>query len=279
MESVQLPLPEIDTRFLENRHGEASSTDLLPVETMRTNVSSFGAMAIGALACGALALGALAIGRFAVGFLAIGKARIRKLEIEELNVNRLRVKELEITSETVTASQHATRRSWTPTKSVGGNEAPCVAVGGAMNPQPLIAVHDVEDSSAWYQAVLGVQSGHGGGEYERLMSEGRIVMQLHHWDAHEHPHLGDAGKPHGNGVLLWFQTDDFDEALRRIESSRAVILEGPMVNRSANHREIWLRDPNGYKVVVAGRYGDVGGQRTNEAQPGAPGDAPQAARP
>jgi hypothetical protein len=32
-------------------------------------------------------------------------------------------------------------------------------------------------------------------------------------------------------------------------------------------------------VVVAGRYGGVGGQRRNEAQPGAAGDAPQAARP
>jgi catechol 2,3-dioxygenase-like lactoylglutathione lyase family enzyme len=127
-----------------------------------------------------------------------------------------------------------------------------------MNPQPLIAVHDVEASSAWYQTVLGLQSGHGGPEYERLMSEDRIVMQLHQWDAHEHPHLGEPDrKPYGNGVLLWFQTDDFDATLARIESARAIILEGPMVNRNANHREIWLRDPNGYKVVVAGRYGDV----------------------
>jgi catechol 2,3-dioxygenase-like lactoylglutathione lyase family enzyme len=127
-----------------------------------------------------------------------------------------------------------------------------------MNPQPLIAVHDVEASSAWYQTVLGLQSGHGGPEYERLMSEPRIVMQLHRWEAHEHPHLGEPDrKPYGNGVLLWFQTDDFDATLARIESARAIILEGPMVNRNANHREIWLRDPNGYKVVVAGRHGDV----------------------
>jgi catechol 2,3-dioxygenase-like lactoylglutathione lyase family enzyme len=129
-----------------------------------------------------------------------------------------------------------------------------------MNPQPLIAVHDVEASSAWYQAVLGLRSGHGGPEYERLMSDGRLVMQLHRWDAHEHPHLGEPGRqPYGNGVLLWFQTDDFDAALVRIESAQAVILQGPMVNRSANHREVWLRDPNGYKVVVAGRYGDLDG--------------------
>ena len=48
-----------------------------------------------------------------------------------------------------------------------------------MSPQPLIAVHDLEASSAWYQTVLGLQSGHRGPEYERLMSEHSIVMQLH----------------------------------------------------------------------------------------------------
>jgi catechol 2,3-dioxygenase-like lactoylglutathione lyase family enzyme len=128
-----------------------------------------------------------------------------------------------------------------------------------MNPQPLIAVRDVQATSAWYQAVLGLQSGHGGPEYEQLMSEGRLVLQVHDWEAHEHPHLGDPHrKPCGNGVVLWFQTDEFDQALKRIEVNRATVLEGPMVNPSANHREVWLRDPNGYVVVVAGRYGDLG---------------------
>lgn len=128
-----------------------------------------------------------------------------------------------------------------------------------MDPQPLIVVHDVEASSAWYRNVLGLQSGHGGPEYERLMSADRLVMQLHRWDAHEHPHLGDPDrKPYGNGVLLWFQTAAFDEALARIRSARATILEGPLVNRNANHREVWLRDLDGYKVVIAGAYGDVG---------------------
>jgi hypothetical protein len=30
-----------------------------------------------------------------------------------------------------------------------------------------------------------------------------------------------------------------------------------MVNPNANHREIWLRDPDGYVVVLASAYGDV----------------------
>lgn len=125
-----------------------------------------------------------------------------------------------------------------------------------MHPQPLISVRDVAASSRWYQRILDCKSGHGGADYEQLVCAGRIIMQLHRWSAHAHPHLGSPDIPtRGNGVALWFQTDAFDALLARVES--AEILEGPQVNRNANHREIWLRDPDGYVVVVAGRYGDV----------------------
>lgn len=128
-----------------------------------------------------------------------------------------------------------------------------------MNPQPLIATKDVVATSKWYQAILGLESGHGGSEYERLLFHGRMVTQLHRWDAHEHPHIGDPKhKPYGNGVVLWFQTDRFDETLIRVKERKAQVLEGPLVNPNANHREIWLRDPNGYVVVVASAYGDLG---------------------
>lgn len=127
-----------------------------------------------------------------------------------------------------------------------------------MQPQPLISVRDVEASSRWYQAALGLHSGHGGPDYEQLLADGRMVMQLHRWAAHDHLHLGDAAKPCGNGVALWFMADDFDAAVDRIEAAGAHILEGPQVNPNANHREIWLRDPDGYVVVVAGVYGDLG---------------------
>ena len=127
-----------------------------------------------------------------------------------------------------------------------------------MKPQPLIVVHDVQASSRWYQNVLGFKSGHGGAEYEQLLSADQMVMQLHHWDAHEHPHFGNAGiKPYGNGVVLWFQSDNIENAFARAKKSHAQILEPLNVNVNANHREFWLNDPDGYVVVVAGAYGDV----------------------
>ena len=128
-----------------------------------------------------------------------------------------------------------------------------------MQPQPLIAVQDVETASRWYQQLLGCRSGHGGSEYERLVDpEGTMILQLHAWDAHEHPHLGDPGtRSRGNGVLLWFQVGDFSATVERARGLSAEILEGPEVNPNARHREIWLRDPDGYVVVLASAYGDL----------------------
>jgi catechol 2,3-dioxygenase-like lactoylglutathione lyase family enzyme len=133
------------------------------------------------------------------------------------------------------------------------------ALSARVQPQPLIAVRDVAASSRWYRTLLACESAHGGAEYERLVVDGRLILQLHHWDAHEHPHLGnEAIASRGNGVLLWFELDAFDAAVERALSLGAEILEGPIVNPNARHRELWLRDPDGYVVVLAGPYGDVG---------------------
>jgi catechol 2,3-dioxygenase-like lactoylglutathione lyase family enzyme len=125
-----------------------------------------------------------------------------------------------------------------------------------MRPQPLIAVRDVEASSRWYQRLLGGESGHGGSTYERITVKNELVLQLHAWDDPDdsHEHMGRAdSKPYGNGVLLWFETDAFDSAVARARALGARVLEEPHANPNAGHREIWLRDPDGYVVVIAGQ--------------------------
>jgi catechol 2,3-dioxygenase-like lactoylglutathione lyase family enzyme len=123
-----------------------------------------------------------------------------------------------------------------------------------MQAQPLIAVRDVAASSRWYQAVLGCTSGHGGTVYERLESDGTLVLQLHCWNdgSDDHPNLDGGAKRVGRGVLLWFHTDDFDAAVVRVRRIGAEIVEEPHVSSSAGHREVWLRDLDGYHVVIAG---------------------------
>lgn len=127
-----------------------------------------------------------------------------------------------------------------------------------MEPQPLVAVRDVEASSLWYRELLGCESGHGGPDYERLVSGDRIILQLHRWDADDHPHMGDPeSRPYGNGVLLWFRTAAFDAAVERARGLGVEFLEEPHVNPNARHRECWLRDPDGYVVVLAGVEGGI----------------------
>ena len=128
--------------------------------------------------------------------------------------------------------------------------------------QPLIAVRDVKASSAWYQTLLGVGSMPEHPHrlvYDRMMSGDALVLQLHSWDEEEHPNLMGRDKaPVGHGVVLWFEVDDFDAAVERARKLRATVLEEPHVNPGPQHREMWLRDPDGYCVVLASPDGEAG---------------------
>lgn len=122
-----------------------------------------------------------------------------------------------------------------------------------MRPQTMVVVSDVAKASTWFQNVLGLTSAHGGDEYEMLMNDGELVLQLHGWDVHDHPYLGDPNDAsRGNGILLWFATDDFDATLSRVESASAKVLDGPLFNPNGRQHEIWMEGPDGYRVVVAG---------------------------
>jgi predicted enzyme related to lactoylglutathione lyase len=139
-----------------------------------------------------------------------------------------------------------------------------VPVGGAQS-QTMIAVRDVEASSRWYQELLGLRSDHGGPQYERLLCDGTLVLQLHHRDVeHHHGLFVDPDVEVGNGVLLWFgEVADFDEAVVRAEKLNAPVVRAPHRNppegqgNGPGHREIWIKDPDGYTVVVASSDGEA----------------------
>lgn len=124
----------------------------------------------------------------------------------------------------------------------------------SIRPQPLLCVKDVPAASRWYQAVLGGKSAHGGEEYERIEVEGELILQLHAFEEdHHHGPLGDPTKLIGNGVAVWFEVDDFDAAVERSKKkAKATIVTDVHLNPNAGHRELWLRDLDGYLVVLAG---------------------------
>jgi len=95
--------------------------------------------------------------------------------------------------------------------------------------------------------------------------DGSLVLQLHHWGVdHDHGPIGDPGRrPPGNGVLVWFEVDDFDAARARAGRLGAEVVLGEHRNPPEGepggpaHRELWLRDPDGYVVVLASPDGEA----------------------
>jgi catechol 2,3-dioxygenase-like lactoylglutathione lyase family enzyme len=130
--------------------------------------------------------------------------------------------------------------------------------------QPLIAVRNVRASARWYQQLLAGDSlpDHEHRDfYDRICCDGQLILQLHAWDEEDHPNLVNADSaPVGHGVLLWFEVSDFDAAVARARSLGAQIIEEVTFNPRPQHREIWIRDPDGYIVVLAGPDGEAGGQ-------------------
>lgn len=87
---------------------------------------------------------------------------------------------------------------------------------------------------------------------------GLLILRLHRFDVdHHHGPIGDRNdKPYGNGVLLWFEVDDFEAAMRRVDLLKPEIVMPR--HRNPNHWEIWVRDPDGYVVVIASLDGSAG---------------------
>ena len=106
--------------------------------------------------------------------------------------------------------------------------------------QPLIAVRNVRASSRWYAELLAADTlpDHTHRDvYDRIWRSGRLLLQLHAWDAEDHPNLVNAdAAPHGHGVVLWFQVDDFN----RPSSARA-----GWKRRSSRNRTSTLRPSTG----------------------------------
>lgn len=83
------------------------------------------------------------------------------------------------------------------------------------------------------------------------MAGSQLILQLHRWDVeHEHGPLGDPElRPYGNGVLFWFELNDFEAAVRRAADMKVTTIKERHLSENGNW-ECWMRDPDGYTVVV-----------------------------
>lgn len=116
---------------------------------------------------------------------------------------------------------------------------------------PIIAVKDVPASSAWYQSVFGCKSMHGGDEFDILVSEnGEILICLHKWGAHEHNTMKDPTITPGNGLILYFRTENMKAIWQNVEKMGVLVEEDVQKNPNSTKMEFSIRDPDGYYLTI-----------------------------
>ena len=118
----------------------------------------------------------------------------------------------------------------------------------------IIGVADVARSLEWYQSLFGQEkTAPAHDDFAQVLdADETVLLCLHQWGAHEHPTLSSPGSaPPGNGLLLFFRVDDFDEALPRARSLVSALELEPQLNPATRTREFALRDPDGYYVMIS----------------------------
>lgn len=116
---------------------------------------------------------------------------------------------------------------------------------------PIIAVKDVEASSEWYKSIFGWKRTHGGDDFAVLVSNtGEILLCLHKWGEHKHPTMQNPNLIAGNGLILYYKTDDITGVRNRVKEVDWPIEQEIHQNTNSTKREFSLRDPDGYYLTI-----------------------------
>ncbi|TCM21951.1 catechol 2,3-dioxygenase-like lactoylglutathione lyase family enzyme [Novosphingobium sp. PhB165] len=117
----------------------------------------------------------------------------------------------------------------------------------------IIGVADVVSSFGWYRHLLGLPEASPAHDWfgQIVDPDGTVLLCLHRWGDHEHPSLIGPEPSPGNGLLLFFRVDDFEQALERARSLAPELDEEPHHNPATGTLEFALRDPDGYRVMVS----------------------------
>ena len=116
---------------------------------------------------------------------------------------------------------------------------------------PIIAVKDVTESSNWYESVFGCHRTHGGNEFAVLEDENNeVLICLHKWGEHAHPTMTTPTTTPGNGLILYYKTDNVDVIRANIQRMNYPVEEEIHVNPNSTKKEFSLRDPDGYYLTI-----------------------------
>lgn len=118
----------------------------------------------------------------------------------------------------------------------------------------IVGVSDVAASFRWYQSLLGLPATVPEHDFfgQICDADGTVLLCLHSWGEHDHPSLTtpDRAGP-GNGLLLFFRVDRFDDCLSNARKLVMQFEEEPNRNPSTGTQEFSLRDRDGYYVTIS----------------------------
>lgn len=116
---------------------------------------------------------------------------------------------------------------------------------------PIIAVKDVYESSRWYQSVFDCKRTHGGDEFAVLADENKeTLICLHKWGEHEHPTMTDSSIMPGNGLILYYKTDNVELIRQNIQKINHPVEEDIHVNPNSGKKEFSIRDIDNYYWII-----------------------------
>ncbi len=88
---------------------------------------------------------------------------------------------------------------------------------------PIIAVKDVNATAAWYERIFLFKRDHT---------------------------MADPNIPTGNGLILYFRTNDMNQIYKNAVEAGSVIEKDIHLNTNSLRQEFSLRDPDGYFLTV-----------------------------
>ena len=116
---------------------------------------------------------------------------------------------------------------------------------------PIIAVKDVKESSKWYINVFDCKRTHGGNDFAVLVDENNeVLICLHKWGEHEHPTMTNPKIKPGNGLILYYNTDNLETIRDNVEKMNYPIEKDIYLNSNSRKNEFSLRDPDGYYITI-----------------------------
>lgn len=120
-----------------------------------------------------------------------------------------------------------------------------------MKLDPIIAVKDIRASAKWYQNVFAFRNNHGNDLFAVLVSDDdETVLCLHKWEEHNHPTMTNPEITPGNGLLLYFRTENMNQIYQNALKEGCLIEEDIHLNPNSLKEEFSFRDPDGYYLTV-----------------------------